>query len=139
MKRTGGLRRKTRHKLKKNVRTKGKISLRRFFQRFNEGDKVYLFDFKTIASWSYSKKFGHKKDFDPSIHQELQLGTYGYAVKEEFGKIDGMYLIYYNKDNSMMNAMEVPTTYTSRAFNFWYNINEEHKRRIQIANCFADF
>ncbi len=42
MKRTGGLRRKTRHKLKKNVRTKGKISLRRFFQRFNEGDKVYL-------------------------------------------------------------------------------------------------
>ena len=95
-----------------------------------EGDKVYLFDFKTIASWSYSKKFGHKKDFDPSIHQELQLGTYGYAVKEEFGKIDGMYLIYYNKDNSMMNAMEVPTTYTSRAFNFWYNINEEHKRGL---------
>ena len=115
--------------IEKEVEIK-ELNVRGHYDCVFEGDKVYLFDFKTIASWSYSKKFGHKKDFDPSIHQELQLGTYGYAVKEEFGKIDGMYLIYYNKDNSMMNAMEVPTTYTSRAFNFWYNINEEHKKGL---------
>ncbi len=42
VKRIGGSRRKTRHKLKKNVRTRGKISLTRFFQTFKMGDKVVL-------------------------------------------------------------------------------------------------
>ena len=42
VKRTGGSRRKTRHKLRKNVRTRGKISLTSFFQKFSSGDKVVL-------------------------------------------------------------------------------------------------
>ena len=45
------------------------LNVRGHYDFVLEGEKVYLFDFKTIASWSYSKKFGHKKDFDPSIHQ----------------------------------------------------------------------
>ena len=106
------------------------LNVRGHYDCVSEGDNVYLFDFKTIANWSYSKKFGHNKDFDPSIHQELQLGTYGYAIKEKFGRLDGMYLVYYNKDNSMMNSTSIPTSYTSRAFNFWYNINEEHKKGL---------
>ena len=106
------------------------LNVRGHYDAVFEGDDVYLFDFKTIANWSYSKKFGHKKDFDPSIHQELQLGTYGYAIKEEFGKLDGMYLVYYNKDNSMMNSKQIPLTYLNRAYNFWYNINEEHKKGL---------
>ena len=106
------------------------LNVRGHYDCVSEGDNVYLFDFKTIANWSYSKKFGHNKDFDPSIHQELQLGTYGYAIKEKFGRLDGMYLVYYNKDNSMMNSVSIPTSYTSRAFNFWYNINEEHKKGL---------
>jgi len=112
-----------------NVEIK-ELNVRGHYDAVFEGENVYLFDFKTIASWSYSKKFGHKKDFDPSIHQELQLGTYGYAIQQEFGKLDGMYLVYYNKDNSMMNSVQVPNTYTNRAFNFWYNINEEHKKGL---------
>ena len=40
--RVGGFRRKTRSKLRKSVRTKGKFSLVRFFQKFKENDKVYL-------------------------------------------------------------------------------------------------
>ena len=115
--------------IEKNVEIK-ELNVRGHYDCVFEGDDVYLFDFKTIASWSYSKKFGQKKDFDPSIHQELQLGTYGYAVKEEFGKLDGMYLIYYNKDNSMMNSVNVPVSYTSRAYNFWYTVNEEHKKGL---------
>ena len=62
-----------------NVEIK-ELNVRGHYDFVLEGEKVYLFDFKTIASWSYSKKFGHKKDFVPSIHQELQLGTYGYAI-----------------------------------------------------------
>ncbi|MEE9525818.1 MAG: 50S ribosomal protein L21e [Candidatus Woesearchaeota archaeon] len=42
MKRIGTARRKTRHKLSKSVRTKGKISLTKYFQKFKEGDKVIL-------------------------------------------------------------------------------------------------
>jgi large subunit ribosomal protein L21e len=60
MKRTGGLRRKTRHKLKKNVRTKGKISLRRFFQRFSEGDKVYLTAEPAVQKGLYHPRFHGK-------------------------------------------------------------------------------
>lgn len=42
MQRVGGTRRKTRHKLAKNKREKGKINLTKFFQKFKEGDKVCL-------------------------------------------------------------------------------------------------
>ena len=96
------------------------LNVRGHYDAVYEGDNVYLFDFKTIANWSYSKKFGKSKDFDPSIHQELQLGTYGYAIQEEFGRLDGMYLVYYNKDNSSMNSKEIPKTFVNRAYNFWY-------------------
>lgn len=40
--RIGGFRKNTRHKLSKNVRTRGKISLTKFFQKFVTGDKVVL-------------------------------------------------------------------------------------------------
>ena len=41
-KRIGGLRRKTRHKLSKSIRQKGKISLTTYFQTLNVGDRVTL-------------------------------------------------------------------------------------------------
>jgi large subunit ribosomal protein L21e len=40
--RVGGFRKKTRHKLKKNVRARGKMSLTRFFQTFKLGERVIL-------------------------------------------------------------------------------------------------
>jgi len=40
--RSGGFRRKTRHKLSKHKSDKGKIKIRDFFQEFKKGDKVYL-------------------------------------------------------------------------------------------------
>ena len=54
--------------IEKNIEIK-ELNVRGHYDCVFEGDNVYLFDFKTIANWSYSKKFGHKKDFDPSIHQ----------------------------------------------------------------------
>ena len=70
--------------------------------------------FVKICGWAASQ-----------ISRELKV-----QIKEEFGRLDGMYLIYYNKDNSMMNSVQVPNTYINRAYNFWYNINEEHKRGL---------
>ena len=40
--RAGGFRRKTRSKLKKNVKARGKISIRRYLQAFKQGERVIL-------------------------------------------------------------------------------------------------
>lgn len=40
--RVGGFRRNTRYKMRKNVRSRGKISIRQFLQSFNVGEKVQL-------------------------------------------------------------------------------------------------
>ena len=92
--------------------------------------EVYLYDIKTCASYSWSMKFGRKKNFNPSIHYELQLGTYGYAIKQQMGRLDGMFLYYYNKDNSRMRCVQVPLTFVSRAYLFWRNINDEHEQGL---------
>ena len=42
MQRIGGFRRKTRHKLRKKVREKGKVNIKKFLQNFDTGDRVYL-------------------------------------------------------------------------------------------------
>lgn len=42
VKRIGTSRRNTRHKLRKGVRSRGKISISRYLQSFNAGDRVYL-------------------------------------------------------------------------------------------------
>ena len=92
--------------------------------------QIYLYDIKTCGGWSWKMKFGRNKQINTSIHYELQLGTYGYAIQKEFGQLDGMYLYYYNKDDSQMRAVEVPLTYVSRAYLFWRNINDEHKQGL---------
>jgi CRISPR/Cas system-associated exonuclease Cas4 (RecB family) len=108
------------------------LNVRGFYDVVSEGDDVYLYDFKTCGGYSWKMKFGRKPAFSPSIHYELQLGTYGYAIKEQFGRLDGMYLYYYNKDNSQMRCVSVPLTYISRAYLFWKNINDEHKQGLPM-------
>ena len=90
-----------------------------------EGDKVYLYDIKTMGSWPWKTKIAHKGTGSESHH--LQLATYGLAIKKEFGRLDGMFLLYYNKDNSDMRQIEVPMGTLERAENYWKNVNEEHK------------
>ncbi len=60
MQRVGGFRRKTRRKLSKNVRQKGKFSLTRFFQRLVEGDRVYLVAEPSIQKGMYFPRFHGK-------------------------------------------------------------------------------
>ena len=57
VKRIGGFRRKTRSKLRKTPRTKGKISLRRYFFKFKEGDKVLLSAEPAIQKGMYFPRF----------------------------------------------------------------------------------
>jgi len=59
-KRIGGFRRKTRHKLSKPLREKGKISLKRYFQKFKPGDKVVLKSEPSIHKGMYHPRFHGK-------------------------------------------------------------------------------
>ena len=58
--RIGGFRRKTRSKLSRNVREKGKISLTRFFQVFKEGEQVQLHANPSIQKGMYFPRFHGK-------------------------------------------------------------------------------
>ena len=95
-------------------------------------EEVYLFDFKTMASYTWSRKFGHNKDPNPSRVHEMQLGTYGIAVKEQFGRLDGMFLCYYKKDDSRMKTIPVPMSYVGYSENYWRDINQEHKNGLPM-------
>jgi|TARA_R100001530_G_scaffold100496_1_gene69865 CRISPR/Cas system-associated exonuclease Cas4 (RecB family) len=89
------------------------------------GGEVFLYDIKTMGSWPWKSKIAKGGTGAPSHH--LQLATYGMAIKKEFGRLDGMYLLYYNKDNSDMRQIEVPMITLAQSENYWRNINEEHK------------
>jgi large subunit ribosomal protein L21e len=58
--RTGSSRRKTRSKLRKNVRRKGKIRLSDYFQTFNENDKVRLIAEPAVQKGMYFPRFHNK-------------------------------------------------------------------------------
>jgi large subunit ribosomal protein L21e len=77
--RTGGFRRKTRSKLRKNVRDKGKISIRDTLQKFDINDKVAL-----VAEPAVQKGMHHPR-FQGRI--AIITGKQGEAYKVTF--IDG--------------------------------------------------
>tara|TARA_R100000152_G_C6692520_1_gene123806 strand:- start:289 stop:774 length:486 start_codon:yes stop_codon:yes gene_type:complete len=95
-------------------------------------DKVYLYDFKTINDWSYKMKFSakYKDKGEASIHQELQLATYGIALERAYGKVDGMFIIYYNKNTSIMKQIEVSNDRISDAISFWKETIDNHKEGL---------
>ncbi|MBI3035289.1 50S ribosomal protein L21e [Candidatus Woesearchaeota archaeon] len=57
VKRIGGLRRKTRYKLRKQKRNRGKISITRYFQSFNLGDRVCLGVESSVQKGMYHPRF----------------------------------------------------------------------------------
>ena len=110
-----------------NVR--GFYDLLHFQKGINDDRGVVLYDIKTAADYSFKKLFGIGQS-NRMTHQELQLGTYGYAVKEKYGRLDGMHIMYYNKNTSVIKYMEVPLSYTNTAYMFWANIKKEHSKGL---------
>ena len=90
---------------------------------------VRLHDIKTIGSYPWKLRFSKTKKIE-SRHHYLQLGTYGLAVREKHNRLDGMSLLYYNKDNSLLKEVEVPMSYIDNAKRYWYSINEEHSKGL---------
>ena len=60
VKRIGGYRRKTRHKLSKPAKERGKISLRKYFQVYNIGEQVVLKCEPSIHKGMYHPRFHGK-------------------------------------------------------------------------------
>ena len=61
MKKTGGLRRKTRGIFRKHRGDKGKLSLVKYLQFFNEGDKVQLMVESAVQKGMYHPRFYGKR------------------------------------------------------------------------------
>jgi len=57
VKRIGGIRRKTRYKLRKEKRGKGKISITNYFQSFKIGDRVHLGVESAVQKGMYHPRF----------------------------------------------------------------------------------
>lgn len=58
--RVGGFRRRTRHKLQKRVRQKGKISMTRYFAQFVEGERVLFAAEPAVQKGMYFPRFHGK-------------------------------------------------------------------------------
>ena len=100
-------------------------------QEEDDEERVYLYDLKTIGSYPWKRKFGKSySETDTFENYKLQLGTYGLAVQEQFGRLDGMYLYFYNKDTSAMKNVFVSNNYLGLARNYWRNIIREHKKGL---------
>jgi len=60
MQRIGGIRRRSRYKMTKPHKQKGKIQLRRYFQLLNDGDKVIVKAEPSIQKGLYHQRFHGK-------------------------------------------------------------------------------
>ena len=60
MKRIGGFRRKSRYKMKMSVSEKGKLPIKRYLQKFEEGDKVLLKAFPAEQKGLFCLRFHGK-------------------------------------------------------------------------------
>lgn len=88
--------------------------------------EVLLYDFKTIRAYGYKLKFGRPENrkIDKVPTHEVQLATYGLGVKQKYGRLDGMYLYYFNKDSAMCKTKQVGMEFLDVAKDYWLGVND---------------
>lgn len=86
--RIGGFRRKTRFKLQKNIRQKGKVSLRKYFQEFNEGERCVLKAEPAVQGGMYFPRFHGKS----GIVKGKRGACYEIAIKD--GKMEKILIVH---------------------------------------------
>ncbi len=91
--RVGGFRRNTRYKLQKNVRQRGKVSLRRFLQSFEIGEVVRL-----AAEPAYQKGMYFPRFYGKVGKISKKVGTcYEVAIKDGKDKIVVVHPVHLTK------------------------------------------
>ncbi len=88
-------------------------------------DDDVLYDIKTCNSFKWTKMFGAAKNNNPSVQYEMQLATYGLWYLENYGRLSGMKLVYYNKNTSDMREVDVPMVYLDKAEAYWEECHDK--------------
>lgn len=86
-----------------------------------------IYDYKTVAAYKWTTKFGRKDNRVKTTDRnyKLQLGTYGLAISQN-PKIEkvNLFLIWYNKNTSMMREQLVDSSYIKEAKEYWEDTND---------------
>ena len=102
------------------------------YEDSKESPYIKLYDIKSTGSYGFKKQFSTKFINQDPMTYFMQLSTYGLAVKEKYGQLDSMDLIYYNKDDSRMKRLPVDLSYLSKARRYWSVINDEHAKGLPL-------
>ncbi|PLW80029.1 50S ribosomal protein L21e [Candidatus Woesearchaeota archaeon] len=86
--RTGGFKRKTRHKLSKNIRQKGKVSLKKYFQEFETGERCVLKCEPAVQKGMYFPRFHGKS----GIVKSKRGACYEVTIKD--GKLEKTIIVH---------------------------------------------
>ena len=96
----------------------------------SEKNNIYeVYDLKTTAAYKWSTMFGIKKNRQPLFEYDkyrMQLATYAIGVQEEKPiDIINMFLVFYNKNTSMMREVKVyADEWIDKAQTYWEELNE---------------
>ena len=84
-----------------------------------------LYDIKTCNAWRWKLMFGRNaKPEEVSKSYALQLGTYGLWFKRKYGNLNGLVLVFYNKDNSRMREYVLDLDCVDKAEEYWTNAHK---------------
>ena len=92
-----------------------------------DDNDFYLWDIKTSAAYKWTTMFGRKANrvAGSSDNYKLQLGTYALGIKQKYkpSKIH-MYLLWYNKNTSMMREQLIAREWIDKAYEYWTDVND---------------
>ena len=89
-------------------------------------DKVgTLVDFKTVGSFPWRLKFGRDAKSTYNRMYSLQMATYAIGCIEKF-KLEeiNMFLVYYNKDTSVIKTVKVDNSEIDKAKEYWRTLDK---------------
>ena len=109
----------------KKFNTRGPLD----FGRLYIAEKTaFFYDFKTIGSYPYTKKFGllKNREKNPSLSHEYQITTYALSKEEELGiVIEKLYILYIKKDDGTWKSIEFPLSkYREEVIKYWEDVNK---------------
>ena len=89
-----------------------------------------IYDIKTCNDFNWKKMLGRYSDKKPVNHYALQLGTYGLYYQEQGNAVNGLVLVFYNKNNSHMQELNVDLSFIQRAEDYWLKVDELFKEGL---------
>jgi len=109
------------------------LNVRGFFDNafyLKDDRKLIIFDVKAIAAYKWKLMFGRNKDANPSINNQLQLGTLAEALRRHFGLNEDdieMYIIYVNRDTLKRKYILINNKYMQMAIDYWKDVQAKQE------------